>query len=281
MTSPAWNRSIHKAILRALEGAGNDGSKVLHCTLHFFHIVHCEQAENQIRDQVVQRCKSHELRRKLLEKGEKLTLEFLLSTAANHERFQSQLGSMESGTNGVNAVREKQQEKTQESTSESTKQACYRCGNVGHFGRDSECPARRKTCHKCGEADQFGSQCITTKAAKPPKPRRGGKPKEKNQKRKLVRYVEREREEDEYAFAVNFAAPSEKINVTVGGVVVAMFIDSGSSTNVIDKNLWLKMKQEKIKCVSKKSDKKLYAYGSEQPLKVLGTFSASVKAGQN
>ena len=46
-----------------------------------------EQAENQIRDQVVQRCKSHELRKKLLEKGEKLTLELLLSTAAITSEF--------------------------------------------------------------------------------------------------------------------------------------------------------------------------------------------------
>ena len=116
----------------------------------------------------------------MLEKGEKLTLELLLSTAANHERVQSQLESMESGKNGVNAVLEKQQDKTKESTSEFTKQACYRCGNIG---RDPECPARGKTCHKCGGADHFGSQCKTTKATKPPKPRRGGKPKGKNQNR--------------------------------------------------------------------------------------------------
>ena len=80
---------------------------------------------------------------------------------------------------------------------------------------------------------------------------------------------------------MNSAAPPERINMTVGGVVVAMLIDSGASTNVIDKNMWLKLKLEKIKSVSKKSDKKLYAYGSDKPLKVLGTFSASVKAGQN
>ena len=183
------------------------------------------------------------------EKGEKLTLELLLSTAANHERVQSQLKSTESGKNGVNAVREKQQDKTKESTSEVTKQACYRCGNVGHFGRDPECPARGKTCHKCGGADHFGSQCKTTKVAKPPKPRRRWKPKGKNQKRKSVRYVESEGEEDEYAFVVNSAAPPERINVTVGGVVVAMLIDPGASINIIDKNLWLKLKQEKIKCV--------------------------------
>ena len=128
------------------------------------------------------------------------------------------------------------------------KHACYRCGNVGHFGQDPECPARGKTCHKCGGKDHFGSQC-KTKTAKPPQLRRGGKPKGKNPKKKSVRYVESEGGEDEYAFAVNSAAPPEKINVTVGGVVVAVLIDLGASTNVIDKNLWLKLKQEKIKCV--------------------------------
>jgi len=82
-----------------------------------------------------------------------------------------------------------------------------------------------------------------------------------------------ERDEDEYVFTVNSATSPEKIDVTVGGVVVAMLIDSGAST-VIDKNLRSKLKQDKIKCVSRKSDKKLYAYGSKQLLKVLGTFSA-------
>ena len=37
-----------------------------------------DQSDHQIRDQVVQRCKSHALRRKLLEKGENLTLALLL-----------------------------------------------------------------------------------------------------------------------------------------------------------------------------------------------------------
>lgn len=105
--------------------------------------------------------------------------------------------------------------------------------------------------------------------------------KERIRRETHVRYVESEGGEDEYAFAVNSAAPPEKINVTVGGVVVAVLIYSGASTNVIDKNLWLKLKQEKIKCVSKKSNKKLYTYGGDQPLKVLRTLSASVKAGQN
>ena len=72
-----------------------------------------------------------------MEKGEKLTLELLLSTAANHERVQSQLENME-GKKDVNSVRDKQEDEGKEPV----KGTCYRCGKVGHFGRDAECPAR-------------------------------------------------------------------------------------------------------------------------------------------
>ena len=270
---PKVNSTYQNHLFRSMEQ--QDGETVAQFVTRLRQVVkdcdYGEQAENQIRDQVVQRCKSHELRKKLLEKGEKLTLELLLSTAANHERVQSQLENME-GKKDVNFVRDKQEDKGKEPA----KRACYRCGKVGHFGRDPECPAKGKTCHKCGGADHFGSQC-KTKTAKPPKPRREEKTKGKKPK-KSVRYVGSERDEDdEYAFTVNSATSPEKIDVTVGGVVVEMLIDSGASTNVIDKNLWSKLKQDKIKCVSRKSDKKLYAYGSKQPLNILGTFSAQAR----
>ena len=87
-------------------------------------------------------------------------------------------------------------------------------------------------------------------AYKTPKPKRGEKLKGKSKHTKSVRY----------AFIVNSAIPPEKIDVNVGGVLVAMLIDLGSSTNVIDRNLWSRLKQRQIKCVSQKSYKKLYAY---------------------
>ena len=60
-----------------------------------------------------------------------------------------------------------------------------------------------------------------------------------------------------------------------------MVIDSGASTNVVDKGLWSELKRQKIACESKKCVKKLYAYGSKEPLKVLGTFLASTNVAEN
>ena len=223
---PKVNSTYQNHVFRSMEQ--QDGETVVQFVTRLRQMVkgcdYGEQAENQIRDQVVQRCKSHELRKKLLEKGERLTLKLLLSTAANHQRVQSQLENLE-GRKDVNFVRDKQENKGKEPA----KRACYRCGKVGHFGRDSECPVKGKTCHKCGGADHFGSQC-RTKTAKPPKPRREEKTKGKNRK-KSVRYVGSERDEDEYAFTVNSATSPEKIDVTVGGV--SSIVNEGIGTTLI------------------------------------------------
>ena len=145
-------------------------------------------------------------------------MELFLSKTANHEQVQSQLENM-GGRRDVNSVRDKQENKGKEPV----KRACYRCGKVGHFERDSECPAKGKTCHKCGGVDHFGSQC-KTKTAKPPKPRGGGKTWGKRKKEKPVRYVGSERDEDEYAFTVNSVTSPGKIDVTVGGGVVEILL---------------------------------------------------------
>ena len=59
-----------------------------------------------------------------------------------------------------------------------------------------------------------------------------------------------------------------------------MIIDSGASCNVIGRNVWEYLKGNKVKCVSSKASKKLYSYGSHQPLQVAGTFIAEVSVGE-
>ena len=83
----------------------------------------------------------------------------------------------------------------------------------------------------------------------------------------------------EYAFGVldgcNVSSDG-KIPVKMGGLTVTMSIDSGASCNVIGRNVWEYLKANKVACTSAKSSKKLYAYGSNQPLQVAGMFNAEV-----
>ena len=187
---------------------------------------------------------------------------------------------MEGGQHTVNFIRDSRreaQERNGKEPGKESKEACYRCGNVGHYGRDPNCPARGKTCKKCGGANHFAQHC-KTKSPKPAKPGSSGKLKDTKKK---VRYVQDvDEDEDECAFIVKSASQPGKIEVFIGGILVEMVVDSGASTNVIDKHLWSELRHEKIECVSKKSNKKLYPYGSKQPLEVLGTFSALTKVGE-
>ena len=76
---PKVNSTYQNHVFRSMEQ--QDGETVAQFVTRLRQVVkdcdYGEQAENQIRDQVVQRCKSHELRKKLLGKGEKLTLELV------------------------------------------------------------------------------------------------------------------------------------------------------------------------------------------------------------
>ena len=87
-------------------------------------------------------------------------------------------------------------------------------------------------------------------------------------------------EEPVYAFTVG-GTNEEKIEVTVGGCKLNMIIDSGASTNIIDKETGEWLKKNKVKCESARSSRKLYAYASQTPLDVIGTLSCEVSAGSN
>ena len=57
-----------------------------------------------------------------------------------------------------------------------------------------------------------------------------------------------------------------EISVKIGGVQVTMIIDSSTSCNVLDHNLWEYLKANKVRCASSKATKKLYLYYIKHPL---------------
>jgi hypothetical protein len=83
-------------------------------------------------------------------------------------------------------------------------------------------------------------------------------------------------QEDEYVFTVKEKLGTGKVTVCVGGVPLEIHVDSGASTNFIDKHLWEFLEKKHIKCTLRKTTKELYAYGSTTPRTIIGTFTADV-----
>ncbi|XP_060076193.1 uncharacterized protein K02A2.6-like [Ylistrum balloti] len=223
--------------------------------------------EEQIRDQIIEKCKSHKLRTKCLEKGKELTLDQLRTIAATMEMADVQAKKMESPLSSVNQINFVKQKDTKRSTSSSTKALCFRCGREGHFAKDSGCPAKNKKCNKCGKMGHFRA-CCKTKEPRCLKAERSTLSKVKGK----VNCVE---SEAEYAFSVQHT-DADRLSFMVGGHKVDMVVDSGATVNIIDKPTWEDLKKRKIVCRSEKTDKRLYSYGADKPLSLLGKFITTV-----
>ena len=248
-----------------------------------------EDTENQIRDEILCKCTNTYLKRKLLEEGSGLTLAKTLQIAENCEKVDSQLAAMsleEKGENSESVNRitgSKNDGKKQKQARELRKNrgwSCYWCGRTGHFGKDPDCPARGNFCHTSGLEGHFQTQCRTRQKGDK-KQRKAGKFRNHRKPRKNTANAIHSEEEDEgpeYAFAVGIET-QEKIEATVGGCRLNMVIDSGASTNIVDKQTWEWLKRNKLKCESTLADKKLYTYASQAPLDVIGTFRCETSVG--
>ena len=230
--------------------------------------------DDMIRDHVVQHTRDRKLKEKFLQKQD-LTLDNLIEIAKGHEVTKRQLQVMTDSvkTETVNAISKskgakkfgkshnqaKQKEKKHSRTSTDSERRCYRCNHADHIASDPKCPARKEQCRAC---DMWGHRevCCKTK------------------KKKRVNQIEREESDsDEYVFGVN-TGKSAMIEVNVGGVCVQAVIDSGASCNIMDAETWNVMKKKRVKCEKMTTEHnkslKLYTYSANEPLKILGIFTA-------
>ncbi|XP_062609444.1 uncharacterized protein K02A2.6-like [Saccostrea cucullata] len=224
--------------------------------------------DERIRDQIIDKCVRHNLRRKLLEKGRNLNLTQVREIARALEDSERQATSIEGRAQGaITGVVNKVSVQNKKHFAKKTNSKCE-----GHLRNDPKCPARGKKCHKCKQTGHFEKMCKTKD--------RG----EKRKPGKIHHITDQSGQSDEdkvYAFRVHQnSVLNDSPVVNVGNVDLSMIIHSGASCNIMGMPLWNYLKKNHINCVSSKVEKKLYAYGSQQPLKVAGIFTATVKYNQ-
>ena len=155
------------------------------------------------------------------------------------------------------------QKQLQQNTKQNNGNKCYGCGNVGHYFKSAECPAKDKRCNYCKRPNHFESVCFK-------------KTKEKNEA-SIKRIEHNSSDSDEYLFKLTDNNIVD-VEVKVDNYPITFLIDSGASINLIDKTTFDKLLDNcDVKLNS--TSAKVYTYGSKIPLPLKGVFYSNISLG--
>src|SRR6218665_865568 len=184
-----------------------------------------DQRDDNIRDQLIEKCKSVALRKQLLEKRD-ITLSEALEIARSKEAAKRQAVNMEVKMEGREILR------GEVNSIQRPPSKWFGCGHGDHYAKDSKCPARKETCKKCGKIGHFQAQC----RSKSGPISHGELPTESIKGSKSVRGVNAI--EDDFALTIGDNTDDAfLVNISVGGVLLQdMLNDSGATCNLIGKS---------------------------------------------
>lgn len=280
---PKTNKTYERHVFRGL--AQNEGEPINQFVTRLRQQAkYCgfTSVDDEIRDQIIEKCRSEELKKRILEKGD-ITLKDVIDIAQAHEITGVQIRNM-GPTETIAKITEKKTSFKKKPPVQKRETSCFRCGYTGHWHSDPSCPAKGKTCVKCNKPGHFASVCKSK--AVPDRNRENGHGERRQTTARSARVRNLENKEEEYAFTLEDGAQQlntvkeQTVEVQVGGVCLNLLIDSGASCNVIGEDLWEYCKKNGIKCKSSKfSDRKIFAYGQGKALDLLGEFYCNVKVG--
>ncbi|XP_049880106.1 uncharacterized protein K02A2.6-like [Pectinophora gossypiella] len=247
-----------------------------------------DKPEEHIIDQIIGKCASSELRKKVLTMGDEAALDKIITVANTLEIVNHQLDSYEQRdkkkTEEINLINTKDRRNMRprweragkEHDDKNNRSKCNRCGNAFHVTSDANCPAKGKKCNGCGKLGHF-QRCCRTKLYQ--QKRKLEQEENKNYSKKPRKETTVNLLEDEHTDYVFNLNDDSTIQCEIGGVKLEMLIDSGCKLNLITDKTWEHLKVNRVSCYKqvKEPNKILVAYGSKIPLDVKGSFEAIIK----
>lgn len=237
-----------------------------------------DQVDWMIVDQIVEKMKENDLKKKIL-KGNHNLEEIQAMVSANEiVQTQVKLFNNEETTAGINAIYgQKRQQETE----------CFACGKQGHMSKSPNCPALNKQCGICKKIGHFAAKCFKRFKSMDKninQGRFGRNDNFKSHKASFIRNIENKSIEatnlnNDNQIVFNINAGTE-ITCNIGGVVMNLIIDTGSSANIIGEGDW-KRYEGKFKIIQQMigTDKTFKAYGSADCLHVLGRIKMKIEVG--
>ncbi len=235
-----------------------------------------ENMDEAIRDQVVEKCSSGKLRRRLLREAD-LTLTNCIETAKQFQASERHATQMEMPTHSstpqdtASAVNAYSSQATRSRHNPGQRQSilvaltCFCCVLSGHKAKDLSCLGKGKNCNKCGKSGYFGRVCKSS-----PKP---SNPQSRSSVNLITPRFDNDSSDDEYLFT--FGNSSRRVPVIINGQEIPMVVDSGATVNVLDSNSFaLLLKRGPIQLLP--SRVRVYPYGTKTPLPVKGSFTVIV-----
>ena len=233
-----------------------------------------EFEDEMIRDQIVEKCHSTNLKERLLAQ-DSLDLAKTIRIARSNEyavqetRLLTGLGTKDGPIN-IDRIKEKPQGDKKSST-------CYKCGGAFH-AKYNDCPAINIKCNNCKKVGHYARVCRSKARGQNSKSRSRTKQKRHRKIRAIKQedWLEEETDSDDVEPVLYVNNKDNSVQIELNGRKIRMIINTGSVQNIISSELY--HSQFKVYQLMKTS-KKFTAYGQRNHLNCLGYFKASLRAG--
>ena len=201
--------------------------------------------DNAIMDQVIHKCISNKLRRRLLREPD-LTLEKLVRIAHAAESSEQQAVAMEQAEHSLNKISFRPQRKpfNKNTSTRPRKVLCYGCGENGHVHGSNECTAKGKRCNYCKKLNHLAAVCFKN-------PNRDGSSSEPRETNCLTEadtdnvddvkqvHLDLGSSNDEYVFTLGASRRKRHdVTVQVGEVCIPLMIDSGAPCIILKSEIY-------------------------------------------